>query len=180
MNKKVIAVLILLLIILTIGGLTIYYIYNSENYILTIGEISEDEIYAEQHIVTETTYPSNTTQKFKNNNGNTLDISELEVGTQIIDEYTNYVCNIEKIENDNSRIILTFSYNELYYFNLNDVVIKNKDGNKIDKNSLNPNDTILVNTRKYGDDNTGLAYSKDNMALKYLNNVKSIQLMDND
>ncbi len=180
MNKKVIAIVILFLIILIIGGLTIYYIYNSENYILTIKEISDDGIYAEQHIVTESTYPSDTTQKFKNKNGNTLDISELEVGTQIIDEYTNYVCNIEKIENNDNRIILTFSYNELYYFNLNDVVIKNKDGNRIDKNILNPNDTILVTTKKYGNDNTDLAYSKDNMALKYLNNVKSIQLIEND
>ena len=60
------------------------------------------------------------------------------------------------------------------------MVIKNQDGNRIDKNILNPNDTILVTTRKYGNDNTGLAYSKDNMALKYLNNVKSIQLIEND
>ena len=64
MNKKVIAIVILFLIILIIGGLTIYYIYNSENYILTIKEISDDGIYAEQHIVTESTYPSDTTQKF--------------------------------------------------------------------------------------------------------------------
>ena len=118
MNKKVIAIIILFLIILIIGGLTIYYICNSENYILTIREMSDNGIYAEQHIVTESTYPSDTTQKFKDNNGNTLGISELEVGTQIIDEYTNYVCNIEKIENESNRIILTFSYNELYYFNL--------------------------------------------------------------
>ena len=46
MNKKVIAIVILFLIILIIGGLTIYYIYNSENYILTIKEISDDGIYA--------------------------------------------------------------------------------------------------------------------------------------
>ena len=150
MNKKVIAIIILFLIILIIGGLTIYYICNSENYILTIREMSDNGIYAEQHIVTESTYPSDTTQKFKDNNGNTLGISELEVGTQIIDEYTNYVCNIEKIENESNRIILTFSYNELYYFNLNDVVIKNKDGDRIEENLLNPTDTILVTTRKYG------------------------------
>ena len=157
MKKKVIIITTLFIIFtLLLGIIAIYYIEKSEKYVFTIKEISDNSIYVENQVIDEYTYPSNTEQKFKTTNGNYLNILDLKESDTIIDEYTNYIYTVEKIENTTNNIIITFSYSELYYFYIDNIIVKDEKGNQIDKSSLKANDVILVTTRKYNNQSTVL------------------------